>query len=413
MESLLDHLKRGVLPEMPPVDMEKLDPATLGAPEPWRPIVRYLRTSPFLGVPGVVGAGLGHRVVGGEETDELAAVVLVREKKEPGKVRPGETLPKEVKFDGARIPIDVQTGFDPWARFMAAPTIGAFPRATHNCSGAALTVDNGRNPCAGGSLTAHVDNRAFTCAHVALGWGFEDFVNNLPFSILWLFESPSGSRMVASGTVQVGEDMYQLFEVDTGWPILVPIPIPIPGALALLFVDGAAGRVNPIPIPPFARIPTITPPSTTPSSFAAVVPPLAPERSTRFGGRIRNARLAVPGERCHKDGQTTGLTWGRVWLPFFQLYLPIPLFGLVNGIAIFDTVLCDLTIAPGDSGAAILSDSLRYLAQVSIGLPPPGGGVGGGMQPGVVCPVNSNDLLQIALGTPYYLHELLLDVDLS
>lgn len=43
--------------------------------------------------------------------------------------------------------------------------------------------------------------------------------NNLPMSILWLFESPDGAEMIVSSPIQVGQGLYQLFEVDTPVPI--------------------------------------------------------------------------------------------------------------------------------------------------------------------------------------------------
>tara|TARA_B100001989_G_scaffold113939_1_gene79958 strand:+ start:188 stop:526 length:339 start_codon:yes stop_codon:yes gene_type:complete len=111
-----------------------------------------------------------------------------------------------------------------------------------------------------------------------------------------------------------------------------------------------------------------------------------------------------------KDGQTTGVTWGEVWLPFFQFYLPIPL-GLVNGVVLFDNVLMRLDLAPGDSGSAILTDdSMHYLAMGNLGLPP---GPSSFRAPAPTCPVEADDINALTLATPYYLHELLLGVDLS
>lgn len=415
LDRLMTDLQRGRVPAMPRLPKAAaFDPSALGAPREWHAIVRYLRTAPFAGIPGVIGAGLGYRECGGEETGELAAVVLVQEKRPRSKVPSKQLLPEQVEHDGNQIRIDVQTaGFDPSPMFASGPGVGPFPRATGSCSGSSLSLIGGPNPCAGGTLTGIFRDRGFTCAHVALGFGIEDFLATLPASLLLLFESPDGNDMIASGTLQVGQGLHQLFTVDTNWPILVPFPSPLlaAGVLSFLFVDGAAGDIQPTAIPPFlppgARIP-----GQPPFTFAATPPPLAPPRATRFGGRIRSARLARPGERCHKDGQTSGLTNGRVWMPFFQFYLPIPL-GFASVLVMFDLVLCRLVIAPGDSGAAVLADDMHYLAQVSLGLPLPSGGVGGGPQPGVTCPVSSNDLVAFTIGTPYYFHELLLNVDLS
>ena len=414
LDRLLKDLQRGRLPGLPkPPKAGALDPAALGAPKEWHAIIRYLRTAPFAGLAGVVGAGLGYRECNGEPTGEPAAVILVREKRARGKIPAKHLLPDYVVHDGQRIRIDVQTGFDPYPMFSAAPAVGAFPRATGHCSGSALSIRGGIDPCTGGTLTGIFRDRALTCAHVALGFGFEAFLGNLPASLLWLFQSPSGNDMIASGQVQVGQGLHQLFTVDTNWPILVPSPFALAaGMLGFLFVDGAAGDVAPTAIPAFLPPGATGPGAGAPFTFGP--PPINPPtpRATRFGASIRSARIAIPGEGCHKDGQTTGLTNGTVWMPFFQLYLPIPL-GFASVLVMFDLVLCRLVIAPGDSGAAVLAADMHYLAQVSLGLPVPAGSVGGGFQPGVACPVDSSDLLSFSIGTPYYLHELLLSVDLS
>jgi len=388
-------------------DRGQLDPAALGVAKEQQAIVRFLRTAPFAGIPGVIGAGLGLREVKGEETGEIAAVVLVRRKLPRSKLAARHLLPDYVTHDNQRIRIDVQTGFDPMPRPAAMGGGGSFVRASGSISGSALSPAALRDPCSGGTLTGRFDNRALTCAHVAFGFGFEAFLANLPVSLLWLFESPRGSRLIASSGQQVGQGLFQLFRVDTDWPILVPWlnPLSFAGGLGFLYVDGAAGDVAPQVIQPFF-------PGTTPFSFPGVAPQADPPRSSRFGGRISPARPAIPGERCHKDGQTSGMTYGRVWLPFFMFYLPVPL-GLVTTFVLFDLVLCRLVIGPGDSGSAGLAHDQSYLFQVSLGIPLPAGTTGGGSPPGVICPVSSTDLLALTIGTPYYLHELFPNVNLS
>jgi len=405
-EDLLQRIAKG---KMPSVDPEAIDPAAIGAPTEWHAMIRYLRTAPFVGFKGCVGAGIGLREIKGEETDEQCIVVLVHKKLPTSKLTRSQTIPQEVKHDGAQIRIDVQeAGFDPIPEFMASPATGNYPRATGSCSGSALSENGNPNPCAGGTLTGLFDGRAVTAAHVALGFGFAEFLGSLPASLLWLFDSPDGNEVLASANVQRGQGLHRLFEVDTNWPILVPMPTPLIGAgvMGFLFVDGAAGDANPIPIQPFPVLQFPLP--RQPFSFARPAPPLAADRARRFGGRIRSGRIAIPGEGCFKDGQTSGLTNGRVWMPFFQLYIPLPL-GLVNSFVFFDLVLCRLVIGPGDSGSAVLADDLHYLAQVSLGLPFPAAStpVAGDFS----CPVRGSDLMRITIGTPHYLHELLLNVN--
>lgn len=57
-----------------------------------------------MAVPGVVGVGVGLRQKSGQLTDDVAIVVMVRNKLALNKLSPGEVLPREL--DG--IPVDVQ-----------------------------------------------------------------------------------------------------------------------------------------------------------------------------------------------------------------------------------------------------------------------------------------------------------------
>ncbi|MEM8774853.1 MAG: hypothetical protein AAGF53_07445 [Pseudomonadota bacterium] len=413
MKELQQLAERIAQNKVPTLSADAIDPSAIGAPAEWHAMIRYLRTAPFLHIKGCVGAGIGLREVKGEQTDEEVVVALVSKKRPTSKLASDQHIPAEIEFDGAKIPIDVQeAGFDPIPKFTGAST-GAYPRATGSCSGSGLSLLNPADPCIGGTLTGIFGGRAMTAAHVTLGFGFEEFFRNLPLSLLWLFRSPNGVDVIASDTIQRGQGLHRLFEVDTQWPILAPMPLPVfgAGALGFIFVDGAAGDAQPIAIPPFAQTA-----ATPPFSYAAPPPQLAPDRSNRFGGTIQPARIARPGERCFKDGQTSGLTFGTVWLPFFQIYLPIPL-GFMPAVVLFDTVLCRLVIAPGDSGCAVLSEDLDYLAQGSLGLgspqpgpPPPPLPAG---TPPPLCPIENDDLLQLTLATPYYWQELFLGMNLS
>jgi hypothetical protein len=52
----------------------------------------------------VVGVGIGFRYREGEQTDELALTVMVRQKLSPSELRPRDRIPREL--DG--VPVDVQ-----------------------------------------------------------------------------------------------------------------------------------------------------------------------------------------------------------------------------------------------------------------------------------------------------------------
>jgi len=67
-------------------------------------VVRRSHEAELLAVPGVVGVGVGLRVVEGRYTDEIAIVVMVKNKLPPDDLPPEHLLPTEL--DG--IPVDVQ-----------------------------------------------------------------------------------------------------------------------------------------------------------------------------------------------------------------------------------------------------------------------------------------------------------------
>lgn len=58
----------------------------------------------LMGLPNVVGLGIGLRHVGGEPTGEVALVVLVSRKLSEIQLQEGEILPQEIEG----VPIDVQ-----------------------------------------------------------------------------------------------------------------------------------------------------------------------------------------------------------------------------------------------------------------------------------------------------------------
>jgi hypothetical protein len=60
--------------------------------------------SELLSKPNVVGVGVGYRQKGGERTDDVALVVMVREKLPPTRLAPDEMIP--VSIEG--VPVDVQ-----------------------------------------------------------------------------------------------------------------------------------------------------------------------------------------------------------------------------------------------------------------------------------------------------------------
>ncbi|MCP4727816.1 MAG: hypothetical protein GY863_22450 [bacterium] len=183
--------------------------------------------------------------------------------------------------------------------------------------------------------------RGLTCAHVALGWGVEEFLNNLPASITWLFTPPSGERMVVSGGPNIGNvnSWYELFRVDTPWPVLTWVPYAVPGpALTFLYLDVAAGNVSQRALP------------TTALWFPPTgLPPLDPVGTMVSGARFGSPDYFPFGGEVFSIGQTSGLRWGRAIAAGLTVVIPFPLLGF-PALVIFNLNLYDMDIRPGDSG---------------------------------------------------------------
>lgn len=408
LDRVFRQLKRMEFPQLPPLpDPELLDPRHKDIPRDDALIARYAQTEAlrFSVDPNVRGVGLGLRKRRGEATGEKALVALVEKKLPPRRVRKGCMLPRTITCEGREYPVDVQEAPHLAPRLMRA--CRPWPRLSGGCSGSAIYADGG-NPCGGGTLTgtwrasSGSAQRGMTCAHVALGWGIEDFLANLPVSLLWLFQSPDGAEIVASDGIQVGQTLHRLMEIDTDWWILVPIPLPLPlpGAAGFVYVDAAAGRVRPAVIPPFRG----------PFSFATAPPLAPPRRGSLIGRRIRTARIALPGQDVMKVGQTTGLTFGSVSISFLQFFLPVPL-GPFPIFVLFDQIVADMDIGPGDSGAALVTDDMHFLGHCWGGLPLGVGSVTPPTPPG--CVVRPRDVVGSTLATPYYWSEALMNLDLS
>lgn len=328
-------------PELPPLPApidELIEP---NVPVEFRPAAAFARGEAvewLLAGNGPWAVGVGQRE---DKQPELVVLVDPAHRKVP-------RLPRSVTCAGRSVKVRSRAlayGF----KLQAAPPM--LVRQSGNLTGCACSnevADLVLSQSAGGTYSGTFypllgnGRRGLTAAHVALGFGFEEFVAGLPGSIGRLFRSPMGEGVIVSSGAQVGQNNYRLFRVDTPWPILVPALVPTPGpALTVLYVDIAAGDVNPTtrPIPP-QFIPAPTP------------PPNPPRGRTIAGANLGVASYFPFNEPVYAIGQRGGIRWGRATLAGVVAIIPLPIPG-VPVILAFNLNVYDLAIAPGDSGMTI------------------------------------------------------------
>ena len=184
----LSKIKQPSLPS-PPKEADD----TAGLPEDCKRIVECVRGPALVYLErdsNIWGVGLGIKQVKGEKTGEYAVQFCVHQKLLRGRVPGGCMLPDTI--DG--LPVDVvEIGGDILQMQQVCPA------ATGTASGCAGAAINNQPPLSagggtvGGSWRTLVGSgrRGLTNAHVALGFGFPDFIASLPGSIAWLFRPPT------------------------------------------------------------------------------------------------------------------------------------------------------------------------------------------------------------------------------
>lgn len=389
-------------PDLPPIPTHPLVPTDsrkMELPEGCAEIAEFARTEAlqFLAKDrSLTGVGLGMQYVRGICTDKFALQFLTRKKTAPRKVKSGLLLPKTVHWKGRELLVDVLEFDAEIALTGAFPSLPPMVRQTGAFTGSATSSDS---TACGGTLGGvwpslfGSGERGLTCAHVALGFGVRDLLANLPGSLSQLFQPPAGSNIIVSGGLNIGQNLFELMEIDTPWPVLVPWPfaIPVAGALGFIYVDGAAGRVQPKTF----GLPNFLPPP---------APPAPPKKQTITGARVGAARAPVPGTPVYKIGQSTGITWGTVMLSFLQVPIPVGPF-----VIIFDQILSRLDIAERDSGASLLTEhGNHYLGSCWGGLPTRRPTV---IEVNVPSCGGDNLMLPHTLATPWWWLSLLMDIN--
>lgn len=325
----------------------------LGAPLPgaWGEAARYARLQ---GISQVLkskrhwGVGVGRDVA----TGGPALVYLTRGRERPGAA---SRLPEHAEIEGRRFPIQEMALSPDSLRMAYRPDPRGLVRSTGSGGFTGSAISTSPFSAQGGALTGIFaslgghSHRGVTCAHVALDLGIANLLNNLPASLGSLFRSPAGQKMYAAGDPHIGQSMFELFEVDTPWPILTPVPyVLMAGVLTFLYVDVAAGPVRP------AQVPGFNPPPHPP-------PEIPDPRVTIFNVDIGHGSFPIPGAAVYKIGPTTGLTWGTCLISSLFIPVPIPLLPVV---VLLWVNLHRLAISPGDSGCLVTGNPGQELYDI-------------------------------------------------
>jgi len=401
------------LPELPAPIERLLDP---GLPAgDWTIVGNYARShglALLLSEPAVWAVGVGHDGAGGPA---LAYVVDTTANRAAV-----EGLPQTITTEGRTFPVVAVEATRNVRPQMGNPAITKYAGALTGCLASVdrttLELANTTSPAAGtlsGVFPPLVGGgrRAVTNAHVALGVDAETLFSDLLAHFYQLFKSPSGQRVLAYDDHDFRFGAYELFRVDTPWPILVPIPFallssflssfsftlsggPLTGAalstlvttlsagplgpllssltsllgvgglglpnifgsapLTFQYVDVAAGRVNPKAIP---------------GSDVVTPPPPPPSRRTVRGRDLSLGHTLPPGSPVYAIGTALDLRWGTLAMAGttirFDLVLPSGLLGAAQSILgstwspppalVFNVNLYAMDISPGDSGMTAIS----------------------------------------------------------
>jgi len=346
------------------------DPYKMGLPQNCAEIADYCRTlGPGFLVkdPNVWGVGLGSKKVKGEETGKYCIQFLVSKKLPLKKIKKDNILPKEIGFkrknlvtDVLELPMKITSTFHAQGAGLQRHSLAYAGSAISN---EPVRLAN-RNPSGtyGGTYRSLTGNsiRGITCAHVSIGLGIDAILAGLPGTLFDLFRSPSGERIYYSDAIQVGQPIYELMQIDTNWPMLVPWPFPLPAPiLGFLYVDGDAGDVDPQTIP------------NNPPNFFPQQPPTRPipRNRTIQDTEIDSPTVPLPTMQVYKLGQTTGITWGNILLSFVVLRPFQFAIGIGPIVVFFDQVISTPQVQRGDSGSPLITlIGNHYLASCWAGL---------------------------------------------
>lgn len=289
----------------------------------------------------VVGLAVGHKVVGGVETDERCVVVYVEHKRPESELRRRDVVPKEI--EGVRTDV-VQTGRFRSLVLMAPPAVSRTSRV---------------RPAPGGVSVAHERVTAGTLGCVArrLGGGPVILSNNHVLANAndarrgdpVLQPSPADGGRAEDAIARLADFVPITFaETDPG-----RLGRALERALGPLLAAFGLG---------LRRLPT----GRTNLVDAAVAEPLDPggvDPEILGIGHVRGIAEAEIGMRVKKSGRTTGVTSGRV----------VAVDGVVRvdyggRTAVFrQQIVSDIGSRGGDSGSLVMDDDRRAVGLLFAG----------------------------------------------
>lgn len=272
--------------------------------------------------PNVVGVGVGKKVVGGEETDELCVVVLVRKKVPEAQLQARERVPSTVD--------DVKTDVVETGELEALGTVVE--------NEARARTDRWR-PAPGGVSVGHLRVTAGTLGTVAYR-GTEPFILSNAHVLAASGEARRGDPILQPAALDGGRAPEDTVARLTAW---VPLHFARHWFLRLFLGPAQRNRVD-----------------------AALARPSRPEDVTdRVLGLGTLTETAEPtiDQRVRKSGRTTGLTEGRIVL----LDATVAVRYGTREAAFEGQIVTTPMSQGGDSGSVVVDDAGRGVGLLFAG----------------------------------------------
>lgn len=304
--------------------------------------VKEAHKKSLLATTNVVGVGTGYKVRGGEQTDELSVVVLVRQKKPKAGVDPGELVPSQI--DGVRTDV-VQVG-----------DLRAFQSPTDRWRPAPGGVSLGHYKITAGTFGVVVRDRA-TNDRLILSNNHVLANSN---------DAVAGDAILQPGAADGGQDPQDIIARLERFQPLQFIVEPGTCSLALVATSVANGLARLLGSK--HRLQTVKSNAAANLVDAALARPLADnlvqDEIVGIGvvTGVVPATLMMP---VRKSGRSTGLSTGEITVLDATVDVS---YGIGRTARFEDQIVTGPMSAPGDSGSLLVAgDSLRAVGLLFAG----------------------------------------------